>query len=341
LDEAETAFVDAIKLHEKAAAREPNVPRHRHYQADSLRCIGDIQATANRVEESEQSYRNAIAIFETMPDQFYSRPHLRNEMLVCYTRLAELLSANGRPQDAKDVFRQRLARTKKLTGGAPDSLDYMLELARFHRDAGELPQAIEQCTKIVAKKPDAIDAFTMLVWLRLATDDNGGYREACASLIEQALPNNPKGNTAFYTAWSCVLRPADGVDHAKLVRIAEGAVAVNPRDPDFLLGLGAALYRAGRLEDAAKTLTDAEAAFRREADTPTSINVLSTVVYSQLFLAMTQQRLNHHDEATEWLKKAVDGIEKAKDSTSPGDRTWNRRLALRVLRAEAEALIKP
>jgi tetratricopeptide (TPR) repeat protein len=119
-------------------------------------------------------------------------------------------------------------------------------------------------------------------------------------------------------------------------------VADKPRDPDFLICLGAALYRAGRLEDAAKTLTDAEAAFRRESATPTpGIFVSSTIIYSQFFLAMTQQRLNHHDEAAEWLKRATEAIDDPTGPSGPADRAWNRRLALRVLRAETQALIKP
>jgi tetratricopeptide (TPR) repeat protein len=171
--------------------------------------------------------------------------------------------------------------------------------------------------------------------------DEPGYRAACIAGMGAVLPKDPNASSAFWIAWSCVLLPNSGVDGAEVVRVAEQAVAINAKDPDYLLALGAALYRAGRFDAAAKTLVDAEAAYQREKTAPTpGIAVTTTATYSQLFLAMTHQRLDHNEEAARWLKKAVEAIDPVSPaSQSSADRAWNRRLALQILHKEADALI--
>ena len=145
----------------------------------------------------------------------------------------------------------------------------------------------------MAERPDI---WGQLALLRLAAHDEAAYRQTCATLVEKSLPNNPQGNQAHHIAWACVLLPDAGVDPAQVVRIAEAAVATNAKDPDYLIALGAALYRAGRHEEAAKTLADAEAAYQHEQTTPTpGIYVNTTITYCHLFLAMTHQRLDHHE----------------------------------------------
>jgi hypothetical protein len=174
----------------------------------------------------------------------------------------------------------------------------------------------------------------------LAAHDEPAYRQTCAAAVQQSLVSMPERDPANRTAWFCSVRPDAGVDTAQVVRIAERAVAVNAKDPDYLLALGAALYRAGRFDAAARTLADAEAAYHREETTPTpGIVITMTVTYSQLFLAMTHRRLEHLDEATQWMKKAIEGIDRVPPATQPhGDRLWRRRLTSQLLRREAEAL---
>jgi tetratricopeptide (TPR) repeat protein len=100
--------------------------------------------------------------------------------------------------------------------------------------------------------------------------------------------------------------------------------------------LGRALYCAGRFEEAAKHLTQAEAAFK-ETTYPTS-----SIIYTRLFQAMTHQCLGHADQAKEWLEKAIKDIEQPpQDRPQDGAAmAWNRRLTLQILRREAEELLK-
>jgi hypothetical protein len=116
---------------------------------------------------------------------------------------------------------------------------------------------------------------------------------------------------------------------------AEKSLTAEPKNCVPLTTLGAELYRAGRLEQAAQRLTEAEAAFTKDKSLRTSI------AYTQLFLAMTHKRLGHDDEAKQWLTRAVrtmdnPATEKREDPTA---RTWNRRLTHQLLRREAESLV--
>jgi Tfp pilus assembly protein PilF len=126
------------------------------------------------------------------------------------------------------------------------------------------------------------------------------------------------------TVWACVQLP-DGLDDwAKLVPWAEKALATSPKNVARLTALGAVLYRAGRFDEAARRLTEAANAVPKgQAAAPT-----------YLFLSMTHQRLGHAGTAREWFDRAVRAIE------TPTEKVlWHQRLTLRLLRAEAEALL--
>jgi hypothetical protein len=87
-------------------------------------------------------------------------------------------------------------------------------------------------------------------------------------------------------------------------------------------------------EEAARRLTEAEAAFQK------SKAPAWPVAYTWLFLALAHQRLGHTQQAREWLAKAVCDIEQPPSERVGLYRSWNRQLTFRLLRREAEALLK-
>ena len=99
------------------------------------------------------------------------------------------------------------------------------------------------------------------------------------------------------------------------------------------LGLGAVLFRAGQFREAKEHLTAA-------SDAP---NIATTSpAYVWYFLAMTNHRLGQHEEAQKWLAQATEFTNKIL-TESKADRnllSWNRRLTLELLRAEATALFR-
>src|SRR5262249_39008692 len=89
--------------------------------------------------------------------------------------------------------------------------------------------------------------------LRLRAGDLDGYRE----LFRKAIPafgDTPSRETANTIAWTGSLASQSPLDPARLVALAERAVAAAPGAAAELNSLGAALIRATRYEEAVKTL---------------------------------------------------------------------------------------
>src|SRR5262249_11805126 len=91
--------------------------------------------------------------------------------------------------------------------------------------------------------------------------------------------------------------------------------------------LGAALYRAGRFEEAIQRLNTSITAQNDDG-----------VFGDWLFLAMAHHRLGHAAEARNWLDKTIQGEAKKKADREPLG--WVQRLQLQTLRREARELIE-
>jgi eukaryotic-like serine/threonine-protein kinase len=149
----------------------------------------------------------------------------------------------------------------------------------------------------------------------------------CSELVS-ALVSKYRQTTNPYranqVAWYCALAPDAVADPETPVRLAELALKGYPteRKHQALNTLGAALYRAGRFEDAIRRLEEG-IQLRNGKSLPTDWH----------FLAMAHHRLGHRDEARLWL----DRLRTREQSTDPVQ-FWNE-LEIGLLRSEAEALI--
>jgi tetratricopeptide (TPR) repeat protein len=184
----------------------------------------------------------------------------------------------------------------------------------------------------------------------VAAGDIAGHRRACADLLQRSgQTDDPQ--LANDVAWVCVRVAGAVSDPVPPLKLAEKAVAAEPKDYHYLNTLGAALYRAARFQESIEKLEQA----MKIADGQGAAETL--------FLAMAHQRLGHADEAKQWLTKAVLGIERAaqekpEDPAAAGvpylqrltaqekpedpaaaALAWEQRLELKLLRAEAEALL--
>jgi tetratricopeptide (TPR) repeat protein len=169
--------------------------------------------------------------------------------------------------------------------------------------------------------------------VRLQQGDHAGFRKACAGMLEHfGQASNVEG--AYATVWTCIQVPDAVDDWTQPAQLAEKALAGDPNNIGWLTTLGAVLYRAGRFEEAAQRLTEAEAAFQKGKDPAWP------VAYTWLFLAMAHERLGHTQQARDWLAKAVRDIKQPPPERAALYRSWNRQLTFRLLRREAEALLK-
>jgi Tfp pilus assembly protein PilF len=134
-------------------------------------------------------------------------------------------------------------------------------------------------------------------------------------------------------AWTCVLVPQAAKVASEAVRLAEQAVQADPKNDTYRTTLGAALYRAGRFEEAAQKLSEIAAAWEQANTKPEQYSP----AYALFFLAMIQERLGHADQAQRSLEKAVRHSQQESQTTSSAaSRSWNRRLTLQLLQREAE-----
>ena len=199
---------------------------------------------------------------------------------------------------------------------------------------GQWDKASADFSKGTAVNPEAPWPRYARALVHLQLGDRGGFRKACAAMRQHfAASGNPED--VYWTAWTCIQVPDAVEDWTPLAQWAEKALAADPKRYDWLTALGAVLYRAGRFEEAAQRLAEAEAAFRN-AKAPAW-----PIAYTWLFLAMTHELLSHREQAREWLAKAVREIDEppAERAKDPNRSRWNRQLTLRLLRGEAEALI--
>src|SRR5262249_29409246 len=153
--------------------------------------------------------------------------------------------------------------------------------------------------------------------------NRAGVRRVCEDLLKRFGKTTDPAQ-ANIVAWSCVLVPDAVADREAPIRLAEAALArwSEGERSDVLNTLGAALYRAGRFEEAIRRLNESSNT-RGDEGVPKGF----------AFLAMAHHRLGHQDDAKHWLDKLI----ASQVNEVPGS-SWDD-LEIRILRREAEALI--
>jgi tetratricopeptide (TPR) repeat protein len=200
------------------------------------------------------------------------------------------------------------------------------ELARLGRSA----DAAAAFDEAVATGARHLDAHARRVLLRLALGDETAYGEACRRLLRMFEASELAPSAANRIAWACALGPGAVIDYARVVHLAELAVASRPFGYR-LNTLGAILYRASRFEEAVRQL-------RRSVE----VHGADGSPFDALFLAMAHYQLGHVEEARRWLRlgTTIDPIA-MRTPGARGDTSWIPRLELEILRREASAMIEP
>jgi tetratricopeptide (TPR) repeat protein len=122
----------------------------------------------------------------------------------------------------------------------------------------------------------------------------------------------------------CTLLDGTVPEPGRLIALAEKAVAAQPEDADCWSTLGAALYRAGRFQDAVSKLEEA-IRLQGQVRKPRTC----------FLLAMAHERLGQTLQADRWLEQGV------RSSTVIYFRfTWTDCLEWALLHREAESLLK-
>jgi WD40 repeat protein/tetratricopeptide (TPR) repeat protein len=199
------------------------------------------------------------------------------------------------------------------------------ELGRWQEAASDYGEALARGAE------DGLTA-SRCAHAQLAAGRAEDYRTTCAKLVGSV--GEAKDATAAGTlARACVVGPDALADFTPLLRATEkaagGAFDVH----------AAALYRAGRTQEALQRLAEDRKA-GRSGDSP----------WHWLLLALAEQRLGHADEAARWLGQAARWLDEAPrqkpDTTNRREPfawqrlSWEERLELQLLRREVEGLVK-
>ena len=130
----------------------------------------------------------------------------------------------------------------------------------------------------------------------VAMGDLQGYRSAADKVLSRS--GNMSDLYLTFMAWCCTLAPDAVADLAVPVRMVEKAMAApiwNNSKEFTLFVLGAALYRAGRIDEAIARLEMSEKSYGKES--PPSPELW-------IYLAMAHHKKGNADEARRWLEKA-------------------------------------
>jgi tetratricopeptide (TPR) repeat protein len=207
--------------------------------------------------------------------------------------------------------------------------------ASFHAEHARWNETVADFSKLLELQPERTDVWYQRSLARLGGGQADAHRQDCREMLQRFGQTDNVGD-AYYVAWACALAPDATTDWATAVALAEKSVQNDPQSAMYLNTLGAVLYRAGRLDESLVRLSEAAALVEQ---TGTASKLLPA--YTWFFLAMTQHRLGHAEEAKQWLDKAVTWTDKTLADADQGtaDLFWNRRLTLTTFRDEATALL--
>jgi eukaryotic-like serine/threonine-protein kinase len=213
----------------------------------------------------------------------------------------------------------------RLIQQEPDNWLYLAQRGQVRAELEQWKEASADFAEVVRRAPEEAEAWCLYAVLLLREGDAAGYRRVCAALRKQ---QEKRGNPhlAYLAAWTCVLSAESHVKGEQLANLAKQAIALEPRDLDYLATQAAAEFRAGNLEAAARRLKEALAG-RGRRPSP----------HEWLWLALVHQGMGMTDEARKWLAKAVSALDASDAETLP----WVQRVQLELLRREAEQKTKP
>jgi WD40 repeat protein/serine/threonine protein kinase len=325
-ERAEQAYREALARLEKLTARFPDVPEYRVQRARSCLALGLLIGKV-RPEEGDQARREGRSAYERLLADFPSKPEYRDGLDGSLFDLGFLLAKYGRQEDAGRVLRQAAKSLEKV----PSRFYTWYRLGASHAELGQWDEAGAALDTVIQLAPEPMVLRYQAAVICLARQDTDGYRQACAEMLKRA-GSEPEPDVAEWAAWTCVLAPEAVTDIDAVVRLAKWALDRDPTNAaHHFQTLGAALYRAGRYEDAARRLMDSQ--------TDSGMGPTRYLpAYGQLFLAMSHHRLGHAADARRWLNKAVQARAETLNDTQAN--AWNRRLTLQLLCREAEELLK-
>ncbi len=247
LDLAEISYTRAIQIYRDLARSYPSDGVCRLYLGMALKNLGHCQVASQRTEEAEQSYREAIAIFESLsrgapplhdlpPDKHLSPDHeLMMHLASAHASIGDLYAGRGQRDLAEGHYRKNLEINEGLFHAYPDSQDAQFYLGLSYMRLSKLRAASQRWEQAEALILQSIPIWEGLAINHPASRSNRvGLWEALDHMCQVAIARGRSKN-----AEEALLR---------LKTLFESMARVRQSQPAYRVILAVVLIHLGRLE---------------------------------------------------------------------------------------------
>ncbi len=195
--EAEAAYREGLPIARKLADESPTVHYHRGRLAAMYEELGYVLQKTGRPAEAESAYRESIALDERLvaefPDAATSAGYLWS-LTQTHFRLAALLTASGRQEQAEAAYRRALVHARKSVELVPTQNRYWKALGAVQYRVGQWEATIESMQRSLKLRPrgSSICWFYMaMAHGRLGDEEQArhGYQQA-VEWMEKNLPQD-------------------------------------------------------------------------------------------------------------------------------------------------------
>ncbi len=208
---------------------------------------------------------------------------------------------------------------RHIIAAEPDVASHRENYASTLASLGKWDQATSENAKAIDLGSKSLGGWYNRVCFAVRAGDQAEYQRACLGAHEKiALTDDPE--ILNFLAWISVISPHAGGEAAHYVSLAEQALKKKPNHYAYLNTHGAALYRAGRYDEAIKQLQRAI----RAHDQKQGIGI------DWAILAMAYAKTLDAENAKLWLEKAL-------AATDPWQ--WQQQIELRSLQTEAAEVV--
>jgi WD40 repeat protein/tetratricopeptide (TPR) repeat protein len=236
---------------------------------------------------------------------------------------AARLDAAARSYAATGHWAWALRRLDALTAADPDDLELRRRRGEAHAHLGHWAQAGDDYEAAAGAESDDEDVWYPAAAVFARTEDWARLKALATRLLEK-FGRTEKGWAAEGLATVASLAP-DAPPDPRVVALAYRALEARPAHHDPLTALGAALLREGRLDEAAKYLTEA---LRNHPEGGT--------IDAKCLLSLVERRRGRAAEADRLYREASAALD-ALRSTAPDDIAlfWDLRLITEARHREA------
>jgi tetratricopeptide (TPR) repeat protein len=221
LGPAEKAFLEAtLKRWQAFADAAGEGERAREIRAEGLSRVVGLRARLGQREEAVLGYREAIALYEKLMDDFPGVAQHRQNLALTYAQLGRVFRDLAKQKERETALRQALDLREKLAAEFPDEPEYRFDEASSHQDLGWL---LDNQGKFAEAESSYRRALALYDQLLAASPTVAKYRRSMAN-THQALGGLLGDQRKFAAAEAA---------HREGVALSEKLVAEFPASPDY------------------------------------------------------------------------------------------------------------